>query len=102
MDPVQQIYKYLHDLKIKLQCLARFWHKKIINFPITPRRNLLIDMKEEKAAENKSSEVGKNMFLGQRGMVELSRGQNREQLGNTCRTTTKEDFSIKLLFMTRH
>jgi hypothetical protein len=46
--------------------------QKIINFPITSRRNLLIDVKEEKAAENKSSEVGKIMFLGQRGMVELS------------------------------
>ena len=48
MDLVQQIYKYLHVLKIKLQCLTLFWHKKIINFLITPIGNLLIDVKEKK------------------------------------------------------
>jgi len=46
-----------------------FGTKEFMNIPITPRTNLLIDVKQKRAAENKSSEVGKNMFIAQRRMV---------------------------------
>ena len=100
MDLVQQILQISAWLEKKTWVSHTLLAEKTIKISKTPRRNLLIDVKGKKAAETKSSEVGKNMFLRQRGMVELSWGQNREQLGNTRRTTTKEDFSIKLLFIT--
>jgi len=38
-----------------------FGTKKIMNISITARRNLLIDVKGKRAAENNSSEVGQNI-----------------------------------------
>ena len=72
MDLVQQI----------LQISARLEKKTLVSQTLLAQKNYkhsdstqkkFIDRCEGKtAAENKSSEVGKNMFLGQRGMVELS------------------------------
>jgi len=102
MDLVQQILQISAWLEKKTLVSQTLLAQKNYKYSDNIQKKFIDRCEGKRAAENKSSEVGKNMFLGQRGMVELSWGQNKEQLRNTRRTTTKEDFSIKLLFMTRH
>jgi hypothetical protein len=61
MNLVQQMLQISSLLGKKTLVSHTFWHKEIMNISITARRNLLIDVKGKRAAENNSSEVGQNI-----------------------------------------